>query len=144
MDRLGFNSALRPICFMTFPRPQNPNYETDHWVQKMPARAAELLAMRRGSLDTLKLAIFDSDWTTESSQAISRLPRHTYDSRQGASDRDGGFEFTFKAPHAFFKITVSIGKVPDIQPVGSTEDGVWAVDIATVPVPDYRKDSRCC
>lgn len=132
--KMGFNSACHPICFMTF-----PNLEDDDSNPKMmPAEAEKLLAITRKSPDRLKHLIFNNDWTHASSQTISELPSHSYDSRMGTGDVDNGFEFTFKAP--LFEISVSVRRIPDIKPTSSRKGEVWVVDLVAGTAPHHG----CC
>lgn len=57
--KLGFGSACHPICFLTFPNPEDDDPDT----RMMPAEAEKLLAITRGSPDRLKHPIFNNDWT---------------------------------------------------------------------------------
>ena len=137
--KLGFDSTCRPVCFISFPDLN----DDDPGVKSMPAEADELLAIARGSPDRLKHPIFNNEWIVHaSSQTLSALPSHSYDSRMGRGDHRNGFEFTFKAP--LFKVSVSVSKIPDITSTSSQIGEIWAVDlvVGTEP-PVYHDDGWC-
>ncbi len=138
--KLGFDSESHPICYLTFPSPQDDDPDS----KMMPAEAEKLLAIQRGSSDRLRHPIFNNDWTHASSRTISGLPSHSYDSRMGTGDHDVGFDFKFKSP--LFEIAVSAQRVPDIKRTTSRQGEVWAIDLVagTPPVRPVHRDSGCC
>lgn len=137
--KLGFDADCQPVCFMTFPPPDDETDESN----TMPAEAEAVLAIERGSSKRLSHPIFNDNWTRESRRSMRGLPAYSYDSRMCGGDPEEGFEFTFQAP--LLEITMSVRRIPDIKPTSTRKGEVWAVDITSgAPPPVYRDDGCCC
>jgi hypothetical protein len=138
--KLGFDSASRPICFVTFPDKEDNDPNT----KLTPTEAEKLLAMDFGTPARLYHPLFNDEWVNALNRTMSPLPPHSYDSRSGTTEFDNGFDFTFKAP--LFDISISAKRIPDTRPTTSKTNDVWAIEIVagTAPQPTYHGSSGCC
>lgn len=137
--KLGFDSASRPRCYLTFPPPDD---SIDAHGARLLTESEKFLALPEESTDKMQHPIFNNDWTEVSNRMSSKSSAYDYDSSMAGGDQDAGFEFTFKAP--LFEILVSVRRIPDVRPSSTVKGEVWTANIVAGKPPVYNQSSSSC